>query len=730
MIPSLRESEIKRRQTNEKAHMVLKTAIAQLNNKDREIHSLQKNREELQGRVDTLTWEAKSAQDQEARVTAAKQEPKTKLDEAYRDYRALQDTMIEQGRKIRELEANGAAGRRSLRAEVDRLQREIQQGRRDHEEQKKAAVYLRSDIDALQAERDNLEQKLARISASENVTASLEAQLENERLLKESLSTQVEDLNAEVNERRKEHSKAIVRLQEQVFEKNAQLKASAHANQSKQKTLEEDALKLQAALKKSEEEKVVLERKAAEIEAQARDQVKSHQIATNRYEKEIKERRAEIATLQDQVEALLGDSGQTLAFEETVAEMERLTRCKDSGIRAVHEVAHQWKLNDGLRWENMSLKMQIDRERRDRRPFLESYHYFHNRIRTLGWPESPSGTARRGRTFFIDRILQGDGADGDVWEEALPVLESARNGDQVALVLAGRADEGESNVMIDQLLRRIGDWLFNGASARGGPILGLSVLCSALCGEDLWDLLAERESQGLPQVLPPSGPINFSDVSFAQSRAEQAQLNTATGDGVDETERLAALNREYEARFPGLRYVVFVNGRGRDVIMDDMRRRIDRGDIRVEEREGIQLLVSERNHTEEANTGTASRVLSAARSLDSIVDDRTRLQSTYLASPFPLIAEYDDDVSDPYQPFVKMTVSMSTTCADQSAAGNWVQSTSHHQEVLVSAGYGEDYARVSRWYTLLQQPTLNDVVQRQMMLLHARHWRWLPAHYL
>ncbi|KAI8946779.1 Oxo-4-hydroxy-4-carboxy-5-ureidoimidazoline decarboxylase [Xylaria longipes] len=80
-------------------------------------------------------------------------------------------------------------------------------------------------------------------------------------------------------------------------------------------------------------------------------------------------------------------------------------------------------------------------------------------------------------------------------------------------------------------------------------------------------------------------------VHSAQSRAEQAQLNTATGDGVDETERLAALNREYEARFPGLRYVVFVNGRGRDVIMDDMRRRIDRGDIRVEEREGIQAMV-------------------------------------------------------------------------------------------------------------------------------------------
>ncbi|KAI1161897.1 Oxo-4-hydroxy-4-carboxy-5-ureidoimidazoline decarboxylase [Nemania serpens] len=77
-------------------------------------------------------------------------------------------------------------------------------------------------------------------------------------------------------------------------------------------------------------------------------------------------------------------------------------------------------------------------------------------------------------------------------------------------------------------------------------------------------------------------------VDSAQSRAEQAQLNTGAA---DEAERLAGLNREYEARFPGLRYVVFVNGRSRDVVMEDMRRRIDRGDIRAEETEGIQAMV-------------------------------------------------------------------------------------------------------------------------------------------
>ncbi|KAK3358451.1 Oxo-4-hydroxy-4-carboxy-5-ureidoimidazoline decarboxylase [Lasiosphaeria ovina] len=73
----------------------------------------------------------------------------------------------------------------------------------------------------------------------------------------------------------------------------------------------------------------------------------------------------------------------------------------------------------------------------------------------------------------------------------------------------------------------------------------------------------------------------------AQSAAEQAQLRG--GDPAD-AQRLAALNDEYEAAFPGLRYVVFVNGRSRDVIMADMRRRIDRADPQAEEREAIQAM--------------------------------------------------------------------------------------------------------------------------------------------
>ncbi|KAF2972168.1 hypothetical protein GQX73_g1404 [Xylaria multiplex] len=96
------------------------------------------------------------------------------------------------------------------------------------------------------------------------------------------------------------------------------------------------------------------------------------------------------------------------------------------------------------------------------------------------------------------------------------------------------------------------------------------------------------EREKLHAILGSHPRLGAKKVDSAQSRAEQAQLNAGAG---DEAERLAALNREYEESFPGLRYVVFVNGRSRDVIMEDMRRRIDSGDIRAEETEGIQAMV-------------------------------------------------------------------------------------------------------------------------------------------
>lgn len=70
-----------------------------------------------------------------------------------------------------------------------------------------------------------------------------------------------------------------------------------------------------------------------------------------------------------------------------------------------------------------------------------------------------------------------------------------------------------------------------------------------------------------------------------QSANEQGHLLATT----EEAALLKQLNKEYEEKFPGLRYVVFVNGRPRTVIMEDMRRRIVRGDIREEEKEAIKV---------------------------------------------------------------------------------------------------------------------------------------------
>ncbi|KAJ5098500.1 hypothetical protein N7532_005501 [Penicillium argentinense] len=82
---------------------------------------------------------------------------------------------------------------------------------------------------------------------------------------------------------------------------------------------------------------------------------------------------------------------------------------------------------------------------------------------------------------------------------------------------------------------------------------------------------------------PAANPEHLSELS----KKEQAQLQVGAE---EQAEKLRALNAEYEARFPGLRFVSFVNGRSREVIMVEMRQRIDRGDIEREIQETIQAM--------------------------------------------------------------------------------------------------------------------------------------------
>ncbi|KAK2744389.1 hypothetical protein FQN57_004284 [Myotisia sp. PD_48] len=105
------------------------------------------------------------------------------------------------------------------------------------------------------------------------------------------------------------------------------------------------------------------------------------------------------------------------------------------------------------------------------------------------------------------------------------------------------------------------------------------------------DVVVLRSILGSHPRLGESSASSKTQLSEASKR-EQANLTVSpTEQGKEEANRLMQLNNEYETRFPGLRYVVFVNGRGRDVIMQDMQRRIKRGDINLEIEETIQLRV-------------------------------------------------------------------------------------------------------------------------------------------
>jgi 2-oxo-4-hydroxy-4-carboxy--5-ureidoimidazoline (OHCU) decarboxylase len=73
----------------------------------------------------------------------------------------------------------------------------------------------------------------------------------------------------------------------------------------------------------------------------------------------------------------------------------------------------------------------------------------------------------------------------------------------------------------------------------------------------------------------------------AHSEAEQKNLKAASE---EQAAKLKELNEKYEQTFPGLRYVVFVNGRPRDVIMENMKERIARNDVEKEKAEAFNAM--------------------------------------------------------------------------------------------------------------------------------------------
>lgn len=96
-----------------------------------------------------------------------------------------------------------------------------------------------------------------------------------------------------------------------------------------------------------------------------------------------------------------------------------------------------------------------------------------------------------------------------------------------------------------------------------------------------------NDTKWLQDILGAHPRLGEKKVDSTQSRSEQAQLLSDVEHGQD---RLAELNALYEQTFPGLRYVVFVNGRDRTTILEDMQARIDRRNIGLERADAIKAI--------------------------------------------------------------------------------------------------------------------------------------------
>ncbi|KAF8534537.1 Oxo-4-hydroxy-4-carboxy-5-ureidoimidazoline decarboxylase, partial [Trichophaea hybrida] len=92
------------------------------------------------------------------------------------------------------------------------------------------------------------------------------------------------------------------------------------------------------------------------------------------------------------------------------------------------------------------------------------------------------------------------------------------------------------------------------------------------------------DDEKLLNILGAHPRLGAKNVESVHSRGEQRSLG---GGEEEEGERLERLNVEYERVFPG---IVFVAGRSRQVIMQNMEKRIARADIEAEKKEAIEAM--------------------------------------------------------------------------------------------------------------------------------------------
>ncbi|ODQ66094.1 hypothetical protein NADFUDRAFT_24746 [Nadsonia fulvescens var. elongata DSM 6958] len=91
----------------------------------------------------------------------------------------------------------------------------------------------------------------------------------------------------------------------------------------------------------------------------------------------------------------------------------------------------------------------------------------------------------------------------------------------------------------------------------------------------------------ISEIIAAHPRLGARKVDSQHSQAEQKSLEASS---VEEAQKLHYLNNLYEKTFPGLRYVVFVNGRSREVIMNNITERIERHDIAKERIEAINAM--------------------------------------------------------------------------------------------------------------------------------------------
>lgn len=94
------------------------------------------------------------------------------------------------------------------------------------------------------------------------------------------------------------------------------------------------------------------------------------------------------------------------------------------------------------------------------------------------------------------------------------------------------------------------------------------------------------DSNLISKIIAAHPRLGAKKVESKLSQAEQASLKS----DAEESQVLAKLNLKYEATFPGLRYVVFVNGRSRPEIFKDMNSRINRTNYDLECKEAFNAM--------------------------------------------------------------------------------------------------------------------------------------------